>query len=130
MDTRFTDQNFGTEDLLCPVPSGSEGIVIAVRGVLGELDCKAPHAWFGLGHIEAQSTFVDIDRRCIAGPMIHLSLSSMLFSSMLCGNVIDLNLIGSPYLLVLDPLDALNLCLRHGQLEISLQPVPLIRPLT
>jgi hypothetical protein len=32
-------------------------------------------------------------------------------------------------LLVLDPLDTLDLCLRHGQLEISLQPSPLFLPL-
>ena len=60
--------------------------------------------------------------------MIHLSLSSMLSPSMLSGNVIDLILINPPKLLVLDPLDALDLCLRHGQVEISLQPIPLVSP--
>jgi hypothetical protein len=39
---------------------------------------------------------------------------------MLCGNIIYFILINSPELLVLDPLDALDLCLRLGQLEISL----------
>jgi len=48
---------------------------------------------------------------------------------MLSGNIIDLILINPPELLVLDPLDALDLCLRHGQVEISLQPVPLVSPL-
>ncbi len=61
--------------------------------------------------------------------MIHLSLSSMLSPSKLSGNVIDLILINPPQLLILDPLDTLDLCLRHGQLEISLQPVPLISAL-
>jgi hypothetical protein len=53
----------------------------------------------------------------------------MLFPSMLSGNIIDLILINPPELLVLDPLDALDLCLRHRQVEISLQPVPLVSPL-
>jgi len=53
----------------------------------------------------------------------------MLFTSMLSGNIIDLILINPPQLLVLDPLDALDLCHGHGQVEISLQPVPLISPL-
>jgi hypothetical protein len=54
----------------------------------------------------------------------------MLSPSMLSGNIINLILINSPELLVLDPLDALDLCLRLGQLEICLQPVPLISPLS
>jgi hypothetical protein len=62
--------------------------------------------------------------------MIHLSLSSMLSPSMLSGNVVNLILISPPELLVLDPLDTFDLCLRHGQLEISLQSVPLIRPMS
>jgi hypothetical protein len=49
--------------------------------------------------------------------------------SMLIGNVFNLFVINPPEFLVLDPLDTLNLCLRHGQLEISLQPVPFIRTL-
>ena len=48
---------------------------------------------------------------------------------MLCGDVINLKLISPPLLLVLDPLDALDLCLWHGQVEISLQPIPLVSPL-
>lgn len=49
---------------------------------------------------------------------------------MLSSNVIDLILINPPELLVLDPLDAYNLCLRHGQVEIGLQPIPLVSPLS
>jgi hypothetical protein len=54
----------------------------------------------------------------------------MLIPSMLIGNVFNLFVINPPKFLVLDPLDTLNLCLRHGQLEICLQPVPLISPLS
>ena len=62
--------------------------------------------------------------------MIHLGLFSMFSSTMLSGNLVHLVLIHPPQILVLDSLYALDLRLRHGQLEISLQPVPLIRPLT
>ena len=48
---------------------------------------------------------------------------------MLCGNIFDLILIMPPQPLVLDPLNTLDLCLRHGQLKISLQPSPLVLPL-
>jgi hypothetical protein len=62
--------------------------------------------------------------------MIHLSFCSKLSPSILIANVIDLILINPPQLLVLDPLNTLYFCLRHGQLEISLQLFPLICPLS
>ena len=130
MDARFTNQNFGAEHLPCSISSSSEGIAVAIRRILGEVICITPHTCSAIGHIKAFFTFVDSYRRCTTGPVIHLSLFSMLFPSMLSGNVIYLILINPPELLVLDPLDGLNLCLRHGQVEISLQPIPLISPLS
>jgi hypothetical protein len=57
--------------------------------------------------------------------MIHLSLCGMFFPAILIGNGLRLIVILSPKVLVLDPFDSLDLCLWHGQLEISFQSVPL-----
>jgi hypothetical protein len=126
MDTRLPDQNFGAKHFSCTVSSSIKGIFIAIRRIFGKVVCISPHTISTIGHIEALFTFIDIYRRCTTGPMIHLSLRSMLSPSMLSGNVIDLILINPPQLLVLDPLNTFDLCLRHGKLEISLQSSPLI----
>ena len=130
LNTRFSYQNFGAEHLPCSITSGSEGISVAVKGIFGEVICISPHTCSAIAHIEAFFTLVDSYRRSATGPVIHLSLFSMLTPSMLIGNVFNLFVINPPEFLVLDPLDTLNLCLRHGQLEISFQPVPLIRALS
>ena len=45
---------------------------------------------------------------------------------MLPGLFIKLVLVHSPQFLILDPLNTLNFCFSHGEIEISFQPIPLI----